>query len=166
MIFSLYTKLSKVKLNLIYDRLFLDVGVNYMSTEIKEFSSLTELFKYLDAQIDELRRKLGELLRIIEEVRIKAEQERKLKSLLSKVAGTSVESQAMVVELKNLKLLINPNAESEMSLLEQLAETINSKMMLLQSIRRDLEVLRGEDIIASIRVIVIDGIPKGVILKL
>lgn len=166
MIFSLYTKLSKVKLNLIYDRLFLDVGVNYMSTEIKEFSSLTELFKYLDAQIDELRRKLGELLRIIEEVRIKAEQERKLKSLLSKVAGTSVESQAMVVELKNLKLLINPNAESEMSLLEQLAETINSKMMLLQSIRRDLEVLRGEDIIASIRVIVIDGIPRGVILKL
>ena len=137
-----------------------------MSTEIREFSSLTELFKYLDTQIDELRRKLGELLRVIEEVRIKAEQERKLKSLLSKVAGTSVESQAMVVELKNLKLLINPNAESEMSLLEQLAETINSKMMLLQSIRRDLEVLRGEDIIASIRVIVIDGIPKGVILKL
>ena len=109
---------------------------------------------------------MGELLRIIEEVRIKAEQERKLKSLLSKVAGTSVESQAMVVELKNLKLLINPNAESEMGLLEQLAETINSKMMLLQSIRRDLEVLRGEDIIASIRVIVIDGIPRGVILKL
>ena len=137
-----------------------------MSTEIKEFSSLTELFKYLDTQIDELRRKLGELLRIIEEVRIKAEQERKLKSLLSKVAGTSVESQATVVELKNLKLLINPNAESEMSLLEQLAETINNKMMLLQSIRRDLEVLRGEDIIASIRVVMIDGIPRGVILKL
>lgn len=137
-----------------------------MSTEIKEFSSLTELFKYLDTQIDELRRKLGELLRVIEEVRIKAEQERKLKSLLSKVAGTSVESQATVVELKNLKLLINPNAESEMSLLEQLAETINNKMMLLQSIRRDLEVLRGEDIIASIRVVIIDGIPRGVILKL
>jgi len=137
-----------------------------MSTEIKEFSSLTELFKYLDTQIDELRRKLGELLRVIEEVRIKAEQERKLKSLLSKVTGTSVESQSTVVELKNLKLLINPNAESEMSLLEQLAETINNKMMLLQSIRRDLEVLRGEDIIASIRVIMIDGIPRGVILKL
>jgi len=137
-----------------------------MSTEIKEFSSLAELFKYLDTQIDELRRKLGELLRIIEEVRVKAEQERKLKSLLSKVTGTSIESQSTVVELKNLKLLINPNAESEMSLLEQLAETINNKMMLLQSIRRDLEVLRGEDIIASIRVIMIDGIPRGVILKL
>lgn len=158
--------ISKAKLNLIYGHLSLDAGVSYMSTEIKEFSSLTELFKYLDTQIDELRRKLGELLRVIEEVRIKAEQERKLKSLLSKVTGTSVESQSTVVELKNLKLLINPNAESEMSLLEQLAETINNKMMLLQSIRRDLEVLRGEDIIASIRVIMIDGIPRGVILKL
>lgn len=137
-----------------------------MSTEIREFSSLDELFKYIDSQIDELRRKLGELLRVIEEVRIKAEQERKLKSLLSKVVGTSIETQTPVVELKNIKLLINPSAESEITLLEQLAEAINNKMMMLQAVKRDLEVLRGEEIVTTLRVVMIDGIPKGIIIKL
>ncbi len=134
--------------------------------EIKEFTSIDELCRYLDQQIDTLRKQLGELLRAIEESRIRAEQERKLKTLLAKLAGGSVPETPSVVELKNIKLYINPSAESEISLLEQAAEAINNKMMALQAIRKDLEALSGVDISATLKVIMIDGIPRAIVIKI
>ncbi len=134
--------------------------------EIKEFSSIDELCRYLDQQIDALRKQLGELLRAIEESRIRAEQERKLKTLLAKLSGGSVPETPSVVELKNIKLYINPSAENEISLLEQAAEAINNKMMALQAIRKDLEALSGVDISATLKVIMIDGIPRAIVIKI
>ncbi len=135
-----------------------------MSVEIREFASVDELIKFIDAQIDALRKQLGELLRAIEETRIKAEQERKLKSLLAKLTGGAV-PESPVIELKAVKLYINPSAESEISLLEQAAEAINNKMMALQAVRRDLETLGTAEISTSLRVIVIDGVPRAVVIK-
>jgi len=137
-----------------------------MSTEYREFKTLEELLRFVDSQIEELRRKLGDLLRLVEEARIKAEQERKLKSVLAKVLGTSVEATMPVIELKNIKLLINPTAENEITLLEQLAEAINSKIMQLQAVRKDLEIFSDVDLVAPLRVVIIDGIPRGIIIRL
>ncbi len=134
--------------------------------EIKEFGSIDELCRHLDQQIDTLRKQLGELLRAIEESRIRAEQERKLKTLLAKLTGGNVPQTSSVVELGNIKLYINPSAENEITLLEQAAEAINSKMMALQAIKKDLEALSGTDISASLRVIMIDGIPRAIIVKI
>lgn len=134
--------------------------------EIREFNSIDELCRHLDQQIDSLRKQLGELLRAIEESRIRAEQERKLKTLLAKLTGGNVPQTSSVVELGNIKLYINPSAENEITLLEQAAEAINSKMMTLQAIRKDLEALAGTDISATLRVIMIDGVPRAIIVKI
>jgi len=135
------------------------------SVEIKEFGSVDELLRYIDQQIDTLRKQLGELLRAIEESRIKAEQERKLKELLAKLSGGNIPETPSVVELKNIRLYINPSAENEISLLEQAAEVINNKMMLLQAIRKDLEALTGVDINTTLKVVIVDGVPKALIIK-
>ncbi|HDI02228.1 MAG TPA: hypothetical protein ENF93_01130 [Ignisphaera sp.] len=137
-----------------------------MSTEYREFKTLEELLRFVDSQIEELRRKLGDLLRLVEEARIKAEQERKLKSVLAKVLGTSVEATMPVIELKNIKLLINQTAENEITLIEKLAEAINSKIMQLQAVRKDLEIFSDVDLVAPLRVVIIDGIPRGIIIRL
>jgi len=53
-----------------------------LSYVVREFSNISELIKSVDDAIAELRRVLGEHLKRIEELRIKAEQESKLKSIL------------------------------------------------------------------------------------
>ncbi len=140
--------------------------VNVLSTEFREFRTLDELFRYIDSQIEDLRKKLGDLLRLVEEARLRAEQERKLKSALSRILGSSIETSSPVVELKNIKIYVNPSAENEISLFEQLAEAINTKIMQLQAIRKDLEVFRDLNLTTPLRVVIIDGVPRSIMIKL
>ncbi len=121
--------------------------------------------RYIDEQIEELKRKLAEILKSLEEVRLRAEQERKVKSVLVKVLGSSLETPATVIELKNLKLLINPTAENELALLEQLTEALNNKILQLQAVKKDLEPLATGELTLPIKTVFIDGIPRGIIIK-
>ncbi|RLG86281.1 MAG: hypothetical protein DRO39_03580 [Thermoprotei archaeon] len=137
-----------------------------MSTEMREFSSLSDFIKFVDGELAELRRSLGELLRVLEDVRAKAEQDKKLRELLSKLTGASgAQPSPPVVDLRGLKVAINPSAEVELGLLEQLVEALNTKITQLQAIRKEIEVLGGTDIEASVKAIIIDGVPRALIIK-
>mgnify|MGYP005665484291 CR=1 FL=1 len=128
-----------------------------MSTEMREFSSISEFIKFVDGMLTELRRTLGELLRVLEDVRAKAEQDKKLRELLSKLTGSSsAQAAPPVVDLRGLKVAINPTAEVELGLLEQLVEALNTKITQLQAIRKEIEVLGGTDIEATVKAIIID----------
>ena len=142
-----------------------------MVTEIKEFSSLSEFMKYVDEKLSEYRKMLGELLRVLEDVRARAEQTSKLRSLLTRLQAAAGETAASppqttpVVDLRGFKVAFNPTAEVELEFLEQLVESINEKITRLQTIRKELEALGGEDIEANIRVVVIDDVPRALMIK-
>ncbi|MEM4692681.1 MAG: hypothetical protein QXR70_05045, partial [Sulfolobales archaeon] len=87
------------------------------STEIKEFNSVAEFIKDIDEDIAELRRRMGDLLKKLEELRIKAEQEKKIKELLGKL-GVKSEVVTNTVSLRGLTLIFNPTAEQEQTALE------------------------------------------------
>ncbi|MEM0501750.1 MAG: hypothetical protein QXU24_06295, partial [Ignisphaera sp.] len=64
-----------------------------MSSSVKEFNSIGEFMKYIDDSIAELRRRLGEMLKKVEELRVKVEQEKKLRSILGRLGLPEPSSQ-------------------------------------------------------------------------
>jgi DNA repair exonuclease SbcCD ATPase subunit len=136
-----------------------------MSSIVREFNSLAEFMKYLDDEISEHRRRLGELLKRLEELRVRAEQEKKLKSVLTKLgvpeSGTSNE-----VALRNLRIIINPAASQELTAMESAIEALNNRIAQLSAIRKEVEVLGGLDVEVRLAVVYVDGLPRVLLLRM
>jgi prefoldin subunit 5 len=139
-----------------------------MTIGVMEFQSPQELLKYLDSVLNDLRRKLGELLRQIEDLRAKSEKGERLLRLISTLTGAggqSVSAGETVIEIERVKIYINPTPRSELEVLENIAESINAKITKLHSIRRGLEKLAESGVDTPLRVVIEDYVPKAIIIK-
>jgi len=133
---------------------------------IREYSNISELLKSIDDTIAEYRRVLGELLKKTEELRVKSEQEAKLKAVLSKLGAPVTPPSPTEIGLRSVKLVINPLPQQELSLIEVAVEALNNKITALTSIKKDIEALSAlGDIGIKITVIYVDDVPKNIILK-
>lgn len=137
-----------------------------MSVVVKEYSNVTELLKSIDDVISDLRKTLGEYLRRIEELRVKVEQETKLKAVLGKL-GLTTTPPPNELSLRNVRVVVNPTAEQELGSLEAALEGLNARLTQLTSIRKDLDVLSSlGDTSVKITVIYVDGVPKSVFIRI
>jgi vacuolar-type H+-ATPase subunit I/STV1 len=136
-----------------------------MSMVVREFKSVGELVKFIDEEVNSYRALLAEFLRRLEDVRVRSEQEKKLRDLL-KTLGVGETRKSTVIDLKDSKLIIDPSAEEESKVIEEAVERLNKNIQVLQSIRKTLEPLANLDIEAKITVILRDGIPASVLIKL
>ena len=137
-----------------------------MSVVVKEYSNVTELLKSIDDVISDLRKTLGEYLRRIEELRVKVEQETKLKAILGKL-GLTTTPPPNELSLRNVRVVVNPTAEQELGSLEAALEGLNARLTQLTSIRKDLDVLSSlGDTSVKITVIYVDGVPKSVFIRI
>ncbi|AFK51149.1 hypothetical protein TCELL_0725 [Thermogladius calderae 1633] len=132
---------------------------------VREFKSVGELIKFIDEQINSYRALLAEFLRRLEDVRVRSEQEKKLKDLLKNL-GVAETKKSTVIDLKDSKLIIDPSAEEESKVIEETVERLNKNIQVLQSIRKTLDPLANLDIEAKITVVLRDGIPASVLIKL
>jgi chromosome segregation ATPase len=140
--------------------------VDNLPVVVKEYSNVTELLKSIDDVISDLRKTLGEYLRRIEELRVKVEQETKLKAVLSKL-GLTTAPPPNELSLRNIRVVVNPTAEQELGSLETALEGLNAKLTQLTSIRKDLDVLSSlGDTSVKITVIYVDGVPKSVFIRI
>ncbi|MCD6301113.1 MAG: hypothetical protein J7L82_03480, partial [Staphylothermus sp.] len=130
-----------------------------MSTVVKEYTSFAELVKSIDEELNTLKQQLAEYLRKLEDVRAKSEQERKLREVLKNLIGEKQVGKGRVVELKDVKLLINPDAEQEASVMEEIISRINRTIQSLQNIRKTLEPFSGIDVETKILVVYREDIP-------
>ena len=137
-----------------------------MTTLIKEFSSIGEFIKDLDGTLAEYRRRLGELLRRLEDLRVKAEQEKRLKELLSKLGGSAGGASANVIKLKTINLVMNPSPQQEISALEEAVENLNNKITTLQAMKKDLEMIANAEIEVKVSAIYVDGLPKTLFIRI
>uniref|UniRef100_A0A7J3QD18 Uncharacterized protein n=1 Tax=Ignisphaera aggregans TaxID=334771 RepID=A0A7J3QD18_9CREN len=135
-----------------------------MSSMVKEFSNVGEFMKYIDDSIAELRRRLGEMLKKIEELRVRVEQEKKLRGILSKLGLPETVSQNEIT-LRNIKVVVNPVPAQELTAYEAAVESLNNKIMLLTAIRKEVEILGNIDVEIKLTVIYSDDIPKIVLLR-
>ncbi len=142
-----------------------------MSVGIREFSSAQELLRFIDAHLTELRKTLGDLLRVIEELRAKSELDKRIRELLLRLSrqggeGTSSGSRPEIVKLgESLELVINPSPSVELRYLEDLAETINKKIAKLQAARKGVEQLAEIGLEAKLDVILVDDVPTTIFIK-
>jgi prefoldin subunit 5 len=140
--------------------------VDKLSVVVKEFSNVAELLKSIDDAISDLRKTLGEYLRRIEELRVKVEQETKLKAVLGKL-GLTTAPPPNELSLRNVRVVVNPTAEQELGSLEAALEGLNARLTQLTSIRKDLDVLSSlGDTSVKITVIYVDGVPKSVFIRI
>jgi len=137
-----------------------------VSALVKEYESFSALLKSIDEQLNNLRQQLANYLRRLEDVRAKAEQEKKFKEFLKTLTGEETPpTQGKIVDLKDVKLYINPSAEAESALLEDLIDRINRSIQALQTARKYLEPLAGFDIEAKIVVLYKEGVPSSIIIR-
>ncbi len=131
---------------------------------IREFNRISELMKYLDDELAENRKILGEMLKKLEELRVRAEQEKKVKSILGKL-GLPEPSIRNEIALKSIRIIINPLPTQELSSLESSIESLNNRIAQLMNIRKELEILGNMDVETKITVVYVDGLPKIVLLR-
>ncbi len=137
-----------------------------MSSMIKEFNNIAEFVKSIDEDLNDYRKKLAELLRRLEELRVKVEHERKIKAAFTKLGlATEASEPKNVVDLKNVKIVMNPTADQELNNLESVVESLNNKITMLTAIKKDLEVLGSLDVEVKLTVIYLEGLPKTLIIK-
>jgi|YelNatPaOPRAMG01_1025707.scaffolds.fasta_scaffold26343_5 flagellar biosynthesis chaperone FliJ len=137
-----------------------------MSSMIREFNNIAEFVKSIDEDLNDYRKKLAELLRRLEELRVKVEHERKIKTAFTKLGLVAEAPEPKnVVDLKNIKIVMNPTADQELSNLESVVESLNNKITMLTAIKKDLEVLGSLDVEVKLTVIYLEGLPKTLIIK-
>ncbi|MEM2528628.1 MAG: hypothetical protein QXF17_01515 [Ignisphaera sp.] len=135
-----------------------------MSSSVKEFNNIGEFMKYIDDSIAELRRRLGEMLKKVEELRVKVEQEKKLRSILGRL-GLPEPSSQNEIALRNIRIVVNPVPAQELTAYETAIESLNNRIMLLTAIRKEVEILGNIDVEIRLTVIYSDDIPKVVLLR-
>jgi len=134
-----------------------------MSKYVKEME-LSELKKYIDDLISELRKELGEALRKVENYRAQSELESKLLQLLG-LKEETLEETIKEVKMNGLTIYINPGSEVLVKIYEGIAEKVQKKINTLSKIRRNLESL--ERSVPGISVITVfeDEIPVAIVFK-
>lgn len=137
-----------------------------MSSVVREYTSFSELLKSIDESLNVLKQQLAEYLRRLEDIRAKSEQEKKLKELLKRLTGEESPGGGKVIDMRDVKLFINPDAEQEARLLEEIIDRINKNIQSLQSIRKTLEPLSNVEVETKIVTIYKEGVPVAIIIKL
>ncbi len=137
-----------------------------MSIVIKEVSSFKDILKMIDDTIALLKQQLAENLKKLEDARVRAEQVKKLRETFKNLLGEEVLVSGKEIDLKDAKILINPDPLTELKAIEEAIEKINTTILTLQNLRKSLEPWTTVEVPSRITVVVREGIPVTILLKL
>ncbi|ADV65355.1 hypothetical protein [Desulfurococcus mucosus] len=137
-----------------------------MSVMIKEVSSFRDVVKMIDDTITSLKQQLAENLKKLEDARVRAEQVKKLRETFKNLLGDEVLVSGREIDLKDAKILINPDPLTELKVIEEAIEKINTTILTLQNLKKSLEPWTTVEVPSRITVVVREGIPVAIMLKL
>ncbi|NWG09901.1 MAG: hypothetical protein HXX80_06330 [Nitrososphaerales archaeon] len=132
------------------------------SSEIRAFDTPENLKKFLEEEISKLRSLLGDYLRRLEEIRLKADRMKKAHDALSKIAGEKQmpSFEGREVDLTGMKVLVNPSPKQETEVVEDLVKALQGKLDALQKIRKAIDPLTTfEGGIVTISAVLVDNVP-------
>jgi len=137
-----------------------------LSVSIREVSSFRDIVKIIDDTIAALKQQLAENLKKLEDARVRAEQVKKLKEAFKNLLGDEVIVSSKEIDLKDAKIIVNPDPITELKVIEEAIEKINTTILTLQNLRRSLEPWTSVEVPSRITVVIKDGIPSAIMLKL
>ena len=137
-----------------------------MVVELRTFSSIEEFIKSIDNDISRLKALLGDYLRRMENVKIKAESLLKFEELLGKMAEGAPAS-GKEIDLGNVKIVVNPSPKQVLDTLVEVVRSIQDRITALEKARKSLAIFEQvKEIVADIEVIYKDGVPVTVIVRM
>jgi len=135
---------------------------------IREFGSFKDLIGYVDTQIAQYRKVFGDLIRAVEDLRARVERQKRILEVIAKLspgAQVSGGEGSFQVDLRGVKVIVNPSPVQELEAMERALEEINAKITRLTNLRKDLEglgALEGGRITVYLK----DDVPEVIILKI
>lgn len=135
-----------------------------MSIAVSMFNSAPDFAKHVEKSITETKNALGIYMREIEEVRKRYDKTKKRYDTLKKLTGgkTDVLKDTKQIDVAGFKVLVNPTAEYELSIMEEAIASLQEKATLFEKAKELFPVLTDESM--KVGMVTNDGIPTGFML--
>jgi hypothetical protein len=137
-----------------------------MVVNLKEFDSATEIVKAVDHEITEAKNTLNGHLRRLEGIRALAEKSKRIREIVSKIAGkrTIIESE---VSICGIGLVLDAKPVHELAAIEEVVRSQQEKLVVLQRAREGLKWADqiGETEGVKFLVLEKDGVPVKILLR-
>ncbi len=138
-----------------------------MVHDMRKFESAEDFLRSIDQEIQDIRSRLGEYLRRVEEAKAKAEMLRKFEEVLGRLGAKPPASQSQEITLGELRIIINPTPSQELEALVNVVRDLQNRLNRLERLKQNLEPLRQIAVTGmQIEVLYEDGVPVQVFLRL
>jgi hypothetical protein len=137
--------------------------------EIEEFESVEEIEEVLDKKISETKSTLGENLRRLDEIRGLAEKAKKIRQVVSKMAGKQAVSQSMgEMTVGSLKIILEASPLDELVAIESVVRSHQERLLVLQKAREALKWLDQLGDTEGLKYLVVENndVPERILLKI
>lgn len=140
-------------------------------TEIRVLNSCEELGDFLEEEIKKAKIQIDECFsNRIEEIRVKAEKVKTIRSVLKKIAGAEImaKPEEHEIELMGLKVIVNPDPEWELDLYEKAGKSLQEKIKALQGVKEACEPMSDleDDGKISITIVLNNNVPNSIVLNI
>jgi hypothetical protein len=140
-----------------------------MLVEIKEYTSANDIVKMLDHEITRTRNTLSGSLRRLDDIRTLAERSKKVRAVVSKLAGKkAVENASGDIVLGDLNLVVDASHLQELAALEEAVRSQQNQLMMLQKAREDMRWIDQIEDAEGVNYLVLErsGMPTRILVKI
>jgi len=141
-----------------------------MVNELKEYESVNEIVKALDNNINLTKNMLGEYLRRLDEIRSLAERSKKVRDIVTKLAGKKAAAANTLGEIKigDLNVVLDANPLHELTAIEEAVRSQQDRLLLLQKAREGMKWVDQLEDADGLKFMVLesDGVPARILLKI
>jgi len=141
-----------------------------MVDELKEYASANEMVKALDNKINLTKNMLGQYLRRLDEIRSLAERSKKVRDLVTKLAGKKEDAASMIGEISvgDINVVLDATPLHELSAIEEAVKSQQDRLLMLQKAREGMKWADQFDDVDGLKFMVLEsnGIPTRILLKI
>lgn len=140
-----------------------------MVVEIKEYKSANEIGKALDDEIIRTKSTLGEYLRRLDEIRSLAERSKKVREVVSKLAGKkAAQNSSGDIVVGDLNVVVDASPFHELTAIEEVVRSHQDRLLMLQKVREDMRWTDQIEDAEGLKYLALEngGVPIRILLKI
>jgi len=140
-----------------------------MAIRLKEYDSAPEIARALDEEISRTKSVLGEYLRRLHDIRSLAEKSKKIREIVTKLAGKKAAQETLgEITVNNLSIVLDANPFHELTAIEDVVRSQQERLLMLQKARESLKWIDDIGDTEGLKYIVVenDGVPERILFKI
>ena len=141
-----------------------------MVNELKEYESVKEIVKALDDNINLTKNMLGQYLRRLDEIRSLAERSKKVRDIVTKLAGKKTAAANTLGEIMvgDLNVVLDASPFHELTAIEDAVKSQQDRLLMLQKAREGMKWVDQLEDADGLKFMVLesDGVPARILLKI